>query len=394
MGNSYRCIITDERGIVLESDPAQLLPTGYVAGKIITQPSDQTGSLGDVVSFTVVTEGTNLKYRWQFAKANSDTWYYSSLGGYNTNTLSFTVDKYEVGNSYRCIITDQKGNVLTSDPAQLLPSNYVAGKIITQPADQCGNEGDTVTFRVVTEGSNLKYRWQFAKKNSTTWYYSSLGGYNTDTLSFTVDKYEVGNSYRCVITDEKGNVLYTDAAMLLPSDYVAGRIITQPSDQAGTIGDVISFTIECEGSNLKYRWQFAKKNSTTWYYSSLGGYNTDTLTFTVDKYEVGNSYRCVITDEKGNVIYSDAAALVEFTPYFTVDGVEYFIDNNTLEIVGYTGTAASLTIPATVNGMTVVRVGDAAFTGNTTLTSIDLPDSIQTIGSRAFAGCTKLSEIK
>ena len=80
---------------------------------------------------------------------------------------------------------------------------------------------------------------------------------------------------------------------------------------------------------------------------------------------------------------------------FVVDNVTYHIlDANTVEVQSYAGTAASLTIPATVNGYNVVRIGDAAFEGNATLASIDLPDSIQTIGSRAFANCSSLSEVK
>jgi len=53
-----------------------------------------------------------------------------------------------------------------------------------------------------------------------------------------------------------------------------------------------------------------------------------------------------------------------------------------------------LTIPEIVNGMTVTKIGDDAFAGNTTITSIDLPDTITIIGKRAFKGCTLLCEMR
>lgn len=80
---------------------------------------------------------------------------------------------------------------------------------------------------------------------------------------------------------------------------------------------------------------------------------------------------------------------------FVVDDVVYFIiSDSTVEVLAYNGSAASVTIPEQANGYTVVRVGDGAFEGNATLTTVDLPDSIQSIGSRAFANCPMLRDVK
>ena len=56
----------------------------------------------------------------------------------------------------------------------------------------------------------------------------------------------------------------------------------------------------------------------------------------------------------------------------------------------YTGDEASVVVPATINGLAVVEIGEGAFAGNTALTTIDLPDSVTVIGARAFANCTNL----
>lgn len=66
------------------------------------------------------------------------------------------------------------------------------------------------------------------------------------------------------------------------------------------------------------------------------------------------------------------------------------ISETSLRVVGYTGSASSITIPETVEGKTVTEIGPSAFEWNTDLVSIDLPDSIQIIWDKAFKNCTNL----
>ena len=79
------------------------------------------------------------------------------------------------------------------------------------------------------------------------------------------------------------------------------------------------------------------------------------------------------------------------TEEFVVDGITYeVIDSGSVRVRSYDGAAASVTIPQTVEGYTVVEIGTSAFEGNQALQSIDLPDSILVIGRRAFKDCTNL----
>ena len=78
----------------------------------------------------------------------------------------------------------------------------------------------------------------------------------------------------------------------------------------------------------------------------------------------------------------------------TVSGDFTFrIAGETVAVTGYTGTAANVTVPATLGGADVTEIGADAFAGNTTLTSVSLPNKIKTIGARAFKGCTKLASV-
>ena len=68
-------------------------------------------------------------------------------------------------------------------------------------------------------------------------------------------------------------------------------------------------------------------------------------------------------------------------------------DRSGVVIVKYTGSASSVTVPATIAELPVVEIGEGAFENNTAITSVDLPDTVEVIGKRAFAGCTALNEM-
>ena len=53
-------------------------------------------------------------------------------------------------------------------------------------------------------------------------------------------------------------------------------------------------------------------------------------------------------------------------------------------------TATDLPVPASYEGLPVTRVADGAFSGNTEITEVSLPDTVSVIGSSAFSGCTAL----
>src|SRR5256885_11404979 len=78
-------------------------------------------------------------------------------------------------------------------------------------------------------------------------------------------------------------------------------------------------------------------------------------------------------------------ALAQFTWVTNAD--------STLTITGYTGSGGDVTIPGTINGLPVVSVGDVAFYGYNSLSSVTIPNSVTSIGDSAFANCSDLSEV-
>ncbi len=81
------------------------------------------------------------------------------------------------------------------------------------------------------------------------------------------------------------------------------------------------------------------------------------------------------------------------------DGLQYSYNNENLTatVSDYTGTATELVIPAEVTheGKTykVTAIGGYAFLGNSTLTSVTIPEGVTTIEHYAFCDCTSLTKV-
>lgn len=68
-------------------------------------------------------------------------------------------------------------------------------------------------------------------------------------------------------------------------------------------------------------------------------------------------------------------------------------DGKGATIIGYSGTDATLQVPATLGGAAVTAVGVGAFQNNGRLTAVTLPPSVQSVGDYAFANCPKLASV-
>ncbi len=65
--------------------------------------------------------------------------------------------------------------------------------------------------------------------------------------------------------------------------------------------------------------------------------------------------------------------------------------DNTLTTTGYTGPPWAVTIPATINGLTVAGIGDDAFFFDSGVTNVTIPDGVTSIGDLAFYDCANLT---
>lgn len=68
-------------------------------------------------------------------------------------------------------------------------------------------------------------------------------------------------------------------------------------------------------------------------------------------------------------------------------------DDGSAIITRYSGSAAALTIPSSLDGHTVKQIGSYAFEKNTTLTSVSIPETVTELKYSAFMDCTSLTAV-
>ncbi len=289
---------------------------------------------------------------------------------------------------FRCKITDAENH---EEFTEIVNISEPPITITTQPVSQTVAVGAKANLSVVAEGNGLTYQWQYKKKTATTWSNSTAAAAKTANWDLTVVASHYTFDFRCKITDADNNVEYTEIVNI-DEPYIV--ITTQPTSQVGAVGSKVTLSVAATGKTaLTYQWQYKKKTATSW--TNASG-KTANWQLTVVAAHYTYDFQCVISDASGNSVTTNTVHINDMSSAepFTVSGVTYLaISASTCKVVSYSGTAASLTIPGTAKGLTVVEIGEEAFMGNTTLSSIDLPDSITIIRARAFKGCTSLSDM-
>ena len=197
-----------------------------------------------------------------------------------------------------------------------------------------------------------------------------------------------GRQVYCVVKNAAGESVKSETVTM---HLASGLEITkQPEDVTAAEGATAEISIETNGTDVTYEWWFKNANKTTF---SKSGATGNPYSVTMTKAMDGRQVYCVVKNAAGESVKSETVTM-HLASDIVLNEVTYKkLTDTTLYVYAYAGTAATLEIPETVNGMTVVEIGEEAFMNNTSLTSIDLPDTITVIRARAFKGCTSLSSM-
>ena len=101
---------------------------------------------------------------------------------------------------------------------------------------------------------------------------------------------------------------------------------------------------------------------------------------------IGNSVTSIYDAFRGCTSLKSITVDENNTAYKSIDGVLYSKDGKTLIVYAPGKTDKTFEIPNSVE-----TIGDSAFEGCTSLTSVTIPNSVTTIGNFAFQGCYSLT---
>ena len=401
----FRCKITDATGAVVTTDPVKMIEGSLVEElEIVEQSADYVGAIGTKAQFSVAVKGgvAPYTYQWMFRKSATGTFAATTtLTGAKTDTLTVEFTTARKTYEFCCKITDAEGTVVISDAVKMVePVVEEELEIAVQPEDYEGAIGTKAQFTVAAQGGVAPYTYQWMFRKSATGTFAetkTLTGATTDTLTVEFTTARKTYEFCCKITDAEGTVVITDAVkMVEPIVAEELEVAVQPEDYEGAIGTMAQFTVAAKGGVAPYtsQWMFRKSATGTFADTTTRtGATTDTLTVEFTTARKTYAFRCKITDADGTVVYSDVVTMA-MPGDIEIDEVVYSVkDDGTVFVKAYNGSASSLVIPETVEGMTVNEIGESAFEGKTCLVSIDLPDTIQVIRRRAFANCSNLSSM-
>ena len=363
-----RCKVTDQYGKTVTSSTATLkLP----AVKITTQPKDQSVAVGATAKFTVKATGDGLKYQWYYKKSGSSTWTKAST---TKSTYSFTMKESYNGRQIRCKVTDKYGKTVTSSTAKLT----LAVKITTQPKDAWAYDGESAKVSVKATGDGLKYQWYYKDANAAEFTESTT---KSASYSVKMNAERDGRVVYCVVTDAYGNSAKTNEVTL--DTRFKAKITEQPKDTSAAAGQTATAVIKAEGDGLTYQWYYKDLGTSSFKKSSTVSAEYST---TMNEARDGRKLYCIVTDAYGNTAKSDTVTM-------TMVNYSYTVNDGKVTITKHLGTGSHAVIPDKIEGYPVTAIGDDAFANNTTLEKVTLPNSIETIGQRAFKGCTGLTSM-
>jgi len=161
--------------------------------------------------------------------------------------------------------------------------------------------GDSYTVAVDVQGGtgNYTYDWQYSTVKDSGYTSTILkdanGKSKNGKSSLVIDSASRDIYYRCKVSD--GNTTVYSAPVFIS---VAAKINSISSTGYGVTlkpNATYTITVEAEGLELSYMWEYSCDGGVTWYKSTNTGYNTKTATY-INREENHVSviyYRCTVT---------------------------------------------------------------------------------------------------
>ncbi len=137
------------------------------------------------------------------------------------------------------------------------------------------------------------------------------------------------------------------------------------------------------------------------------------MTLSISKEERNGEYKAYLKEETTSCLLDRnyiivAVLMFAYGRYWSLNGLmvlsssafalqyedfTYGVSGGTVTITKYTGAGGNVVIPAVIDGVPVVGIGNSAFYICSGLTSVTIPNSVTSIGSLAFGYCSGLTSV-
>ena len=318
-GRTYKCVITDANGFTEETDEVSVT---IATLSITSEPADISGISG--ISKTLSTYAgssvnASLLYQWQFRTKGTEAWKNSGFSGNNSPAMQIQINATNAGREFRCKVSDEYGNVIYTRTVIVTMVNPV--KITMQPIDLVGKRGQTVFATVAASGEGLTYQWYFQTIGANTWIKSGFAGNNSSCLEILVNTTNTARRFKCIVTDKNGEKAETNAIVVKAAEIT---IVRQPVNVGGRLNEIAKASVEASGDGLRYQWYFRTKGTTSWKKSGFIGFDTDTLSISINSNNVNREYYCNISDAYGNTAKTNVITAVVSNLRITKQPVSLF----------------------------------------------------------------------
>ena len=263
----------------------------------------------------------------------------------------------------------------------------------------------------------------YAKTNDGATQYNAFLNYDYYTHEFYIDKdnimgdvtiYAVAVNEATPLNDESATKItsknYTDTFVPAKSSYL---LCSEGNDPEDTYDDTCYFgkaykydITESSVYTLSVSDDFDGDYRFFLYAEDDAGnviindyYDSDSLKGLGEEINFEADYTCtlyvgaVISDSSS--IFEEATFTLKETKYVTLDNVTYNVTDEYADIINCNSDNASgkIVIPATVEGVPVIKISNYAFSYCSEITEIVIPQNVETIGFCAFSNCEGLTKI-
>src|SRR5215472_20439 len=232
-GSTFDVVVSNTAGSATSNAATLTVNPAPVAPTIITQPTNQTVTVGQAATFSVTATGTApLSYQWRKNGANI-------AGATSASYTTPATTTSDSGSTFLVVVSNSAGTATSSAATLTVNPVPVAPSITTQPTNQTVTAGQTATFNVTAAGSApLSYQWQ---KNGANISGATSASYTTPATTSS----DNGSTFRVVVTNGAGTVNSNSATLTV---NVPPTIATQPANQAVTAGQTATFSVVASGT--------------------------------------------------------------------------------------------------------------------------------------------------